>query len=272
MLQLPLGYADDFALDLGWSVSGDAETGSWERDTPVGTTFGGQPSNPDLDVPGDCLNLAYITGNAGGQAGQDDVDNGTTVLTSPVFDVSGMSDPWVRYYRWYFNGGGNGTPNDTLFVRLSNGSETVNIETVTAISPGNQAWSLREFSVADVIAPTSTMQLIISASDLDPGHLVESGLDQFEVLPQSPFFGVNERNDAIGVVVFPSPNDGSFTVEVAGMNGTIELFDVQGRAVITPVRMTHGRAMVHTFRTAGVYVLRIVTDDGRTAMRRIMIR
>jgi choice-of-anchor B domain-containing protein len=272
VLQLPLGYADDFALDLGWSVSGDAETGDWERGTPVGTTFGGQPSNPDLDVPGDCLNLAYVTGNAGGQAGQDDVDNGTTVLTSPVFDVSGMPDPWVRYYRWYFNGGGNGTPNDTLFVRLSNGSETVTIETVTANSPGNQAWSLREFSITDVIAPTSTMQLIITASDLEPGHLVEAGLDQFEVLPQSPFFGVNDRNDAMGVVVYPSPNDGSFTVEVAGMNGTIELFDVQGRAVITPVRMTQGRAMVHTFRNAGVYVLRLVADDGRTAMRRIMIR
>ncbi len=272
VLELPVGYADDFALDLGWSVAGDAATGAWVRDTPVGTTFGGQPSNPGVDVPGDCANLAYITGNAGGQAGQDDVDNGTTVLTSPNFDVTGMPDPWVRYYRWYFNGGGNGTPNDTLFVKLSNGSDTVNIETVSAVSPGVQTWALREFSIAEAITPTSTMKLIISASDLEPGHLVEAGLDQFAVLPLSPFFGVNEPNEVLEVMVFPTPNDGRFTVEAAGVGGTVQLFDLQGREVMRPMLLSAGRAVVETHEAAGVYLLRIAVGDGRQAMRRIMIR
>ncbi len=272
VLELPQGYADDFALDLGWSVSGNATTGSWVRDTPVGTTFGGQPSNPEGDVPGDCLDRAYVTGNAGGQAGQDDVDNGTAMLSSPIFDVTGMPDPWVRYYRWYFNGGGNSTPNDTLFVHLTNGTDTVTIETVTANSTGNQAWSLRERSITDAITPTNTMRLIISAGDLDPGHLVEAGLDQFEVLPQSPFFGMNDVPDAIGVLVHPTPNDGRFTVEVAGMNGTVQLFDTQGREVMRPVPMREGRATVETQQAAGVYVLRIILLDGRAAMRPVMIR
>jgi choice-of-anchor B domain-containing protein len=272
VIELAIGYADDFALDLGWSVDGDAETGAWVRETPIGTSFGGQPSNPDADVPGDCLDLAYVTGNASGQAGQSDVDNGTTVLTSPVFDVSAMPDPWVRYYRWYFTGGGNGSPNDTLFVELTNGTGTVTIETVTATSPGMQTWAAREFSITDAIAPSSTMQFILRASDDDPGHLVEAGLDQFEVLPQSPFFGVNEQNHALDVQVHPVPNDGRFTVEASGITGTVQLFDAQGRALMSPLRMQHGRALVQTQQAPGVYVVRIVGDDGRTAMRRVMIR
>ena len=54
LVELESGYADDFALDLGWTVSGNATNGAWERGAPVGTTFNGQSSNPGADVSGDC--------------------------------------------------------------------------------------------------------------------------------------------------------------------------------------------------------------------------
>ena len=44
------GYYDDFALDLGWTVSGNATTGQWVKGEPIGTSFGGSQANPDLDV------------------------------------------------------------------------------------------------------------------------------------------------------------------------------------------------------------------------------
>ena len=31
----------------------------------------------------------------------DDVDNGETILTSPVFDLSNYSDPVISYERWF---------------------------------------------------------------------------------------------------------------------------------------------------------------------------
>src|SRR5690606_3297207 len=39
-------YYDDFVLDYGWLVSGNASTGMWERDIPIGTTYQGANSNP----------------------------------------------------------------------------------------------------------------------------------------------------------------------------------------------------------------------------------
>ena len=32
------GYWDDFTFDFGWTVSGSAETGEWERGVPNSTT------------------------------------------------------------------------------------------------------------------------------------------------------------------------------------------------------------------------------------------
>ena len=131
-------YAD-FTFDYGWTVTGTAATGSWEKGEPVGTTYGGGDANPDFDVTTDCFEEAYITGNGGGSVGNDDVDDGNTILTSPVFDLSSYAKPYINYYRWFFNDGGSGTPNDVLEVRLDNGSTVVVIETVTEASPGNSS-------------------------------------------------------------------------------------------------------------------------------------
>ena len=69
------GYYDDFALDFNWQVSGNATTGIWVRDVPIGTLSGTVPANPGADLASDFGKEAYITGNGGGGAGNDDVDN-----------------------------------------------------------------------------------------------------------------------------------------------------------------------------------------------------
>ena len=75
-ITLPVGYYDDFALDLGWSTTSTATSGDWVRDVPVGTTYNGAPCAPGADMAGDCAANAYVTGNGGGDAGTDDVDGG----------------------------------------------------------------------------------------------------------------------------------------------------------------------------------------------------
>ncbi len=182
LLPLNFGYADDFMLDQGWTVSGDAVAGIWERGVPIGTSFGGVQANPGADIPGDLGNKCFVTGNGGGAVGFDDVDDGETILTSPVFDLSGGGDPYVNYHRWFYNGGGSGTPNDSLIIRLSNGSTTATLEIVTVSTPGNSSWQSRSFRILDYLALSANMQIIVSTADRPgSGHLVEAGFDGFSI-------------------------------------------------------------------------------------------
>lgn len=193
-LCLATGYYDDFILDLGWTTSATATTGLWTREEPIGTTSGGDESNPDLDVTTDFLDLCYTTGNGGGGAGTDDIDNGRVYLVSPSFDLSTYTEPLISYYRWFFNAGGSGTPNDSLKVILDNGSTTVEVDLVWNGSEPESQWIFNEFLVSDFITPSSTMTITFESMDDLPGHLVEAAIDKFSVrdsLPPVPMANFN---------------------------------------------------------------------------------
>lgn len=178
---LPGGYYDDFILDLGWTSTATASTGFWERGEPVGTTNGPSQANPDFDVPNDFGDAAYVTGNGGGGAGTDDVDDGSVILTSPEFDLTGYLFPAINFSRWFYNGGGGGNPNDNVEVRLSNGSTTVTIDLASNGDGTESEWYNQRILVEDYLTTTATMNLEIEAVDASPGHLVEGGLDLFYV-------------------------------------------------------------------------------------------
>ena len=179
---LPQGYYDDFLFDLGWTVNGNAVRGHWERGVPVGTTNGSEQSNPDADVPGDFGDIAYVTGNAGGSVGFDDVDDGYTLLTSPTFDLTGYLYPAIHYYRWFYNGGGGGQPNDSLIVKLHNGTTDTIIDLVVTGDPGESQWINKRFLISDYLTPTTTMKISFHTADWPgSGHLVEAGADHFFV-------------------------------------------------------------------------------------------
>ena len=93
--------------------------------------------------------------------GNDDVDNGNTVLTSPVFDLSGYNEPFISYYRWFYNSGGSGTPDDQLQIKLTNGITTVVIETLDFNTSNSNQWNFNNFRVlATFINPTANMRFI----------------------------------------------------------------------------------------------------------------
>ncbi|TXF89185.1 choice-of-anchor B family protein [Neolewinella aurantiaca] len=182
--QLEPGYHDGFAVDQGWTVSGDATTGAWERGVPVGTSFGGVPANPGVDAEGDVGNLAYVTGNGGGGAGSDDIDGGNTVLTSPVFDPADISnqDILLTYDYWFFNDGGSTDPDDQMTVAITNGIATEVIRTYDNSTAVSAAWTTDNFAFSDLgIALTDKMRIIFNIGDTGNGHLVEGGLDNFSL-------------------------------------------------------------------------------------------
>ena len=172
------GYYDDFSLDFAWQSTSSATSGDWVRGEPNGTTFFGNPINPDEDVSGDCRGMAYVTGNIGGGAGNDDVDNGNVVLTSPVFDLTSYSFPYLRFYRWWVNGGGSSAGDDTVKFSITNGLTTVLLKELYGDDTTMMAWREETFMVDALITPTANMQFIVEASDWasGDGHLVEAGL------------------------------------------------------------------------------------------------
>ena len=176
------GYYDDFTFDFGWTVNGNASAGIWERGEPQGTNYQGDEFNPEEDVNSDCTDFAYVTGNGGGSAGDDDVDDGNTLLTSPIFDATNNSGNFVEYYKWFAVGGGNGGPStDELTISISNGITSALLETISINSPNLNSWTFSSFDISQFITPTATMYLIVETADMPSGHLVEAAFDKFEI-------------------------------------------------------------------------------------------
>ncbi|TVQ63110.1 MAG: hypothetical protein EA379_04435 [Phycisphaerales bacterium] len=166
---------DDFETDLGWTVWSDVTDGEWERGVPVGGGLRGDPPT-DYDGSGQC----YLTGN---RPGDSDVDNGSTILTSPVMDASG-GEAYISYARWYSNNFGANPNTDIFVVELSNnnGASWVNLETVGPAGPeSNGGWYYVTYRISDFIEPTSTMRVRFIASDLGPQAVVEAAVDAVSV-------------------------------------------------------------------------------------------
>ena len=171
-------FADDCNEDLGWTVSGYVVDGPWERGIPITECNRGNPQY-DADGSGWC----YLTDNSAANACNSDVDDGTTILTSPIMDASGGS-AMISYYRWYSNTYGNDPMNDIFEVEVSDdgGATWTNLETV---GPGGSevdgGWFYKEFVVDDFVEPTDQFQIRFKASDLNDGSVVEAGVDGIEL-------------------------------------------------------------------------------------------
>ncbi len=249
ILSLIPGYYDDFYFDFGWSVNnetfGGNNSGEWELGVPNGTDYYGIPANTGVDVATDLGEQCYVTGNGGGGVGSDDVDQLITTLTSPVFDLSNYNEPRISYYRWFFTDGGQGDPlDDYLFITLTNGIETVNIETVAPNSPDLAQWVFNDIKVSDFITPTANMQISFETSDLPgTGHLVEAAVDAFTAYDANPIVGIGITNTltTLEVQTYPNPfstytnlhisNYNKFITEYGTLN--LQIFDVLGRCVHT---------------------------------------
>ncbi len=165
----------DFEDPSGWTVSGDAGAGVWESGIPAGDGTRGDPTE-DFDGSGSC----FLTENA---AGNTDVDDGTTILTSPTFDISLLIDPQISYARWFSNVEGGAPEADVFIVEASdNGSVWVNVETVGPTGADVQGgWIQVTHAVPAGLIGTSTLQVRFSAADLPEPSVVEAAIDDFRI-------------------------------------------------------------------------------------------
>ncbi|MCC6660515.1 MAG: hypothetical protein IT437_06470 [Phycisphaerales bacterium] len=167
----------NFETDPGWTVTNSTglAAGAWQRGVP--STPNTQYSPPtDGDGSGQC----WVTGLAPNQ----DVDGGTTVLTTSAMDLSGYDSATLSYDRW-FETLAPAPPNTNyrvLVVQISanDGLNWSTLEFPAADPP--KAWVHKEFQVTNVLPLTSAMRVRFSVSD-DPNTWdVEAGIDAFKVV------------------------------------------------------------------------------------------
>jgi hypothetical protein len=176
----PTLFEDNFQTNMGWTVSNSPglTTGQWERGVPVSSSAA--PS-ADADGSGQC----YVTQLATGQ----DVDNGSTTLTSPALDAS-VTAPVLSYWRWYNNNTGAAPQADVLVVEFSNNDggtwnalETVGPTTGSHNGQVTGGWFNQTFNLNTVPGFVSGNQFRVrfTCGDLGSGSYVEAAVDGVKV-------------------------------------------------------------------------------------------
>ncbi len=269
-IALEEGYEDNFAIDQGWTVESTASTGRWERAVPNGTSFQQQLLAPGDDSPFDNDTRCYVTGNStGGQAADNDIDNGYTQLFSPSFDVAGADEVTLRFAYWYSTAGGNGSASDdTLIVYLHEQGDTIEIARFSEYTNG---WSdIQEIDLTDHIVEGTDLRVSFYASDLpQSGHIVEAGIDNVSIT--TSFLSSTSDIDLDAFEVMPNPTSGIFNVEFAeSAMRKLQVFNELGQIVLE--QKTEGRRteMNISHLDSGMYMLYIQGSDGEMNIQKII--
>ena len=171
-------FHDDFEQDHEWLAENlGATDGDWERGVPVNDPNWYYDPFSDADGSGQC----YLTAN---RLGDSDVDYGGVRLTSPLVDMT--AENVTLRYCFYLYAEDQG-PSDYLLVEVSsNGMEGPWQELVRHIRNNGWSWRTDSFTAAELqalgIELTDRMHVRYTAYDGSSSHVLEAGVDAFEVL------------------------------------------------------------------------------------------
>jgi choice-of-anchor B domain-containing protein len=242
------------------------------------------PVQPETDRTPGSGTMCFVTGQGTGP-GQDpglyDVDGGRTSLTTPAYDMTGLAQPTIGYWRWFYGS----TSYGSLVVQISNnnGASWMPVDTTTGI---HNSWVEESIAVSDYVPPTSLVRVRFVAADLDPGTstIVEAAIDDLILYDAAtPQVGAPGR-DTPARLAFrtPWPNPARGTVALSlelPRSGDVEVdvLDVGGRHVRTLHRgpaaegvlslSWNGADDAGRVTSAGLYFVRAKVGDQVTRTR-----
>jgi hypothetical protein len=119
--------------------------------------------------------MCYVTGNGV----EEDVDDGSTILTSPEMEFG--DGALLSYSRWYSNGSncnGGDPNNDYFYVDVSyNGGAWINLETVGPVAESDGGW----YDVERALSGSGSVQVRFTCGDLSTGSVVEAAVDAVSI-------------------------------------------------------------------------------------------
>ncbi|QCX02267.1 sodium:calcium exchanger [Aggregatimonas sangjinii] len=194
---------DDFESGAaGWSNQGAPASGNWTIGNPTGTNW----QLEDDHTPSGVTAL-YTAANNGGADGTDDVDGGTAILQSPIYNITVSSTLSV----WYFFGQRDNGDDAGDFFRLeysldggTSYTTLVFIGDVTTIPNWTNA-------TAPIPAGSNVVLRVSAADGGNAGDIIEAGIDDLSILPSIPIITVGDEtvNEDDGTVTFTVRHTGA---------------------------------------------------------------
>lgn len=236
------GYQDNFSSDLGWQVSNAADRGFWERGVPIAA----EPGEPIEDA-NDCFNTAYYTKTG-------DVDNGNTVLISPIFNGALFENPQLLYQYYWHNSGL--LANDFAEIAITNGQSRVVLQNITNINTTNNVWLQTTINLKEEIALTNNMQLEVLVNDNGGliNHTVEMAFDDI-VIQENPFTSITNYTSQIALGIYPNPATDVIRLQGDFSGENYTLYNLQGLIVQSGIVKSNTIGVSEL--ATGTYLLRI---------------
>ncbi len=242
MFAFLVGYTtyriDNFETIGDWQISNPGQSGAWEMGDPIevtaniqGSIFAFQPGDDHSENNSTC----FITDNSPNF--QQGTVKGGTVLTSPVYDVFELNNPFVRFYLWMTRFSFFLLPGETYFrIDLSSdGGNSWNL--VTSIEDDSQEWKLIQFPILDYVDLSTQFRIKLTAKDTRQLTYFDVLVDDFEILGGKEVNSV-ELNSLPGIDLtsYPNPASGKTTFRLSvEQPGLVELkiYNLMGIEIAT---------------------------------------
>lgn len=237
------GFQDNFSTDLGWTVVNTADRGFWQRGVPIAA----EPGEPMFDAD-DCFDEAYYTKDG-------DVDNGNTILISPIFNGELFNNPQLSYQYFWHNSGL--LANDFAEIAISNGLQRVVIQDISNLNTTNNVWLKTSVNLLDVIDLTENMRIEVLVNDNGGifNHTVEMAFDDVSIVESSVTTINNVSSEKATLGVYPNPSTNIIRVSDGFENEFFQIFNIHGVAVKSGEILNN--TITLTELANGAYLLRI---------------
>ena len=271
----------DFETTLnGWTIGNaaadNAVSGLWIQAKPIGSYLssvtGQIPVQPNMDHTTGASGKCLVTGNAASTTdaiGTEDVDgatsntSGKTTVITPVFDLSGYSDPVIEYYRWFSNDKGNNPGQDYWLVQIKDSSSSTWVA-VDNTKQSDHAWRRRIFRIKEypTIANSQYVKMQFVAEDASPGSIYEAAIDDIFIYDKaSTVQGISNVSEMQKASIYPNPANNEVYITLPySTNGFVGLYDLTGKEI---KRIGIGKETEYLLNTsdiaAGTYFILIQT-------------
>jgi choice-of-anchor B domain-containing protein len=272
------GYRDDFDLDLGWTVAGDATQGEWEQGVPTGQLlFDIYTCGSGTDSPNDMGPSTYSTGLSSSGDVSEDVVEGITHLVSPPMDLDSIFLAHIYFDLWLCEFPPNQYLGLTMWI--TNSADTILLAEFSN-NEVNGSWITRlvDFEISNFPEGTrDAIQIFFTAKDTSTliEYYLKAHIDNFKLVEGA--LSTHDEAATDRFIVYPNPVNGPNIYlkndrSITGNELLLNVFDIQGRKIASrKISLTHAEQGFNHGLEDGVYFLKWLTDEGLQGIQKIIV-